>query len=175
MSTHWRQTRRAPPTLPAAPTRWRRQDKVCHIGGGVAYESERCDDFVTCTGYGSGERVCGWNCRHNFHPVWPRISKRNYSPEKLAELSAKNIEYNGRRYSQYEIDQMRRELERLVRAYKKPFLAEDTARVNMERTAIKLTGTQRQLAQFVSDTGGLGLSNLATCLCRPVVFSCLFL
>ncbi len=25
-------------------------------------------DFVKCTGYGSGEGLCGWNCRHNFGP-----------------------------------------------------------------------------------------------------------
>jgi hypothetical protein len=25
-------------------------------------------DFVTCTGYGTGEGLCGWNCRHSFGP-----------------------------------------------------------------------------------------------------------
>lgn len=25
-------------------------------------------DFVKCTGYGTGEGLCGWNCRHNFGP-----------------------------------------------------------------------------------------------------------
>ena len=130
------------------------QGRVYHVGGAVDYEGEHYGDFVACTGYGSGEGLCGWNCRHSFHPFWPGISTPAYTPERLLELSAKNIDYRGRKYSEYEISQMRRALERRVRAYKKQFLAEDAAGVDAGRTAVKLTGAERQLAQFISETGG---------------------
>lgn len=77
-----------------------------------------------------------------------------YTPERLRELRAKNIDYRSRKYSEYEISQMRRALERRVRGYKKQFLAEDAAGVDAGRTAVKLTGAERQLAQFISETGG---------------------
>ena len=34
-------------------------------------ESKEYPDFVESTGYGSGEGLCGWNCRHSFGPGDP--------------------------------------------------------------------------------------------------------
>ena len=34
-------------------------------------KSKQYPDFVECTGYGSGEGLCGWNCRHSFGPGDP--------------------------------------------------------------------------------------------------------
>lgn len=32
--------------------------------------SKKYPDFVSSTGYGTGEGLCGWNCRHNFSPYF---------------------------------------------------------------------------------------------------------
>jgi len=34
----------------------------------VSGKDERFPDFYECTGYGTGEGLCGWNCRHSFGP-----------------------------------------------------------------------------------------------------------
>ena len=34
----------------------------------VSGKDDRFPDFVECTGYGTGEGLCGWNCRHSFGP-----------------------------------------------------------------------------------------------------------
>ena len=33
-------------------------------------KSRKYPDFVTSTGYGTGEGLCGWNCRHSFSPYF---------------------------------------------------------------------------------------------------------
>lgn len=34
-------------------------------------KSEKYPDFEDCTGYGTGEGLCGWNCRHSYGPGDP--------------------------------------------------------------------------------------------------------
>lgn len=34
-------------------------------------KSEQYPDFYKCTGYGTGEGLCGWNCRHSYGPGDP--------------------------------------------------------------------------------------------------------
>ena len=48
-------------------------------------------------------------------PAWTR--------DQLEELNARNIEYNGKLYTRYEINQMQRARERNVRRWKKRYLA----------------------------------------------------
>lgn len=81
-------------------------------------------------GYGTGDGFGGWGCRHDWHPFFEGISTRAYSDERLRELNAKNIEYNGEMYSQYEISQMQRKMERDIRQLKREAVAADTARTN---------------------------------------------
>ena len=64
-----------------------------------------------CPARGAGESLCGWNCRHNFFPFWPGISKRNYTDAALEKLNARDITYQGSLYTRYEISQMQRALE----------------------------------------------------------------
>ena len=115
------------------------QGKVYHRGSAVEYNGERYESFEDATGYGTGEGLCGWNCRHNFHPFWPGISVPNYTPERLAELNARNIGYNGKMYTRYEIDQQQRALERRVRAAKRKYLAESAADVDTAQAAVQLS------------------------------------
>lgn len=130
------------------------QGKVYHRGSAVEYNGERYESFEDATGYGTGEGLCGWNCRHNFHPFWPGISVPNYTPERLAELNARNIEYNGKMYTRYEIDQQQRALERRVRAAKRKYLAESAAGVDTAQAAVQLSYARHKLKAFVQATGG---------------------
>ena len=130
------------------------QGKVYNRGSAVEYNGERYESFEDATGYGTGEGLCGWNCRHNFHPFWPGISVPNYTPERLAELNARNIEYNGKMYTRYEIDQQQRALERRVRAAKRKYLAESAAGVDTAQAAVQLSYARHKLKAFVQATGG---------------------
>lgn len=71
------------------------------------------------TGYGTGPGLCGWNCRHNFHAYFPGISSPAYTKSMLKEYDAKSMEYNGVKYTEYEISQMQRAHERKIREYKR--------------------------------------------------------
>lgn len=71
------------------------------------------------TGYGTGSGLCGWNCRHNFHAYFPGISSPAYTKSMLKEYDAKSMEYNGVKYTEYEVSQMQRAHERKIREYKR--------------------------------------------------------
>lgn len=111
-------------------------------------------DFVESTGYGTGEGLCGWNCRHSFFPFYPGVSRPHYTPEALAALNAKDVEYNGKKYTRYEVSQMQRALERQVRAAKRSFVAQEAAGLDTTAAAARLKAARKQLAQFCLDTGG---------------------
>lgn len=130
------------------------QGKVYHIGGESVLDGIKYADFKDATGYGTGAGLCGWNCRHNFYPFYPKISVRNYTSERLQELDAKDIEYCGKKYTRYEISQMRRALERKVRKYKRRCLVEEAAGADTEQSTARLSNARRELAVFVRQTGG---------------------
>jgi hypothetical protein len=119
----------------------------------MTYQGVRYPDFVSATHYGSGDGLCGWNCRHDFWPFWPGLSTPNHTDEELEALNAKTIEYNGELYSEYEISQMQRAAERKVRAAKRTYLAEDAAGQDTTKAAVKLKQARQQLSQFIQDTG----------------------
>ena len=129
------------------------QGKVFHRGGDVTYQGKHYADFETATGYGSGPGLCGWNCRHNFYPFFPGLSQSAYTPDELKALNAKEIEYNGQKYTRYEISQMQRSAERKVRKAKRLFMAESEAGSDTTQSAIKLKRAREQLAKFIRDTG----------------------
>ena len=70
-------------------------------------------------GYGKGDGFGGWNCRHDWYPFFEGYSEPNYSKSYLEKLDEKNIEYNGKFYSQYEISQIQRRYEREIRVAKR--------------------------------------------------------
>jgi len=119
-------------------------------------------------GYGTGDGFGGWNCRHDWFPFIEGVSSRVYSDERLAELNARNIEYNSKMYTEYEIDQMQRALERDIRQRKRAVSAADTAVKNApdEATAqqmqelftaesVKLKKAEKELGSFLDQTGNL--------------------
>lgn len=130
------------------------QGRVYHRGGAVELDGVRYEDFETATGYGTGPGLCGWNCRHSFYPFFPGASRRLYDEAALEKLAAKTVEYGGKMYTEYEISQMQRALERKVRAAKRRFLAEQAAGVDTTRSSLRLRDARRALNDFVDATGG---------------------
>lgn len=117
-------------------------------------------------GYGSGDGFGGWNCRHDWYPFFVGISKRAYSDERLKELDAKNIEYNGKKYSEYEISQIQRRYEREIRVAKREQVAFKTAVQEAQDPELKavmqdslnyanslVKDKQAKMRDFISQTG----------------------
>lgn len=139
----------------ARPSHAEWQGRQFHRGGAVDYMGKHYPDFEAATGYGTGAGLCGWNCRHTFFAVFPELGDPPaWTRDQLEELNARNIEYNGKLYTQYEVNQMQRARERNVRKWKKRYLAEDAARLDTTDSAVRLRAARQSLAEFAQATGG---------------------
>ena len=102
-----------------------------------------------------GAGLCGWNCCHTFFALFPELGDPPaWTRDQLEELNARNIEYNGKLYTRYEINQMQRARERNVRRWKKRYLAETAAGVDTTDSAVRLKAARQSLAEFANATGG---------------------
>ena len=139
----------------ARPSHAEWQGRRFHRGGAVDYKGRHYPDFEAATGYGTGAGLCGWNCRHTFFAVFPELGDPpQWTQEQLRELNARNIEWNGKKYTAYEISQMQRARERNVRRWKKRYLAEDAAGLDTTDSAVRLKAARQSLAEFAQATGG---------------------
>lgn len=138
----------------ARPSHAEWQGRQFHRGGAVDYMGKHYPDFEAATGYGTGAGLCGWNCRHTFFAIFPELgAPPAWTQESLDALNARDIEYNGGRYTRYEISQMQRARERTVRKYKRRYLAEDAAGADTTVSAVKLRQARQELAEFITATG----------------------
>ena len=78
--------------------------------------------FYDATGYGTGEGLGGWNCRHNFFPYFEGIDTPYHTPDFTKN---ENDEY-------YALTQKQRGYERAVRDSKRQLAALDGARQSAE-------------------------------------------
>ena len=72
--------------------------------------NKRYPPFVATTGYGTGEGLCGWNCRHSFGPGDP-----NHNPYKDFDAEENK--------KAYDLSQKQREMERRIRHTKTKLIA----------------------------------------------------
>ena len=139
----------------ARPSHAEWQGRRFHRGGAVDYLGKHYPDFEQATGYGTGAGLCGWNCRHTFFAVFPELGDPpQWTQEQLRELNARDIEWNGKKYTAYEISQMQRARERNVRRWKKRYLAETAAGVDTTDSAVRLKTARQSLSEFAKATGG---------------------
>ena len=139
----------------ARPSHAEWQGRRFHRGGAVDYKGKHYPDFEAATGYGTGAGLCGWNCRHTFFAVFPELGDPpTWTEESLQELNARNIEYNGKLYTQYEVNQMQRARERNVRKWKKRYLAESAAGSDTTDSAVRLKAARQSLSEFAKATDG---------------------
>ena len=139
----------------ARPSHAEWQGRQFHRGGAVNYMGKHYPDFEAATGYGTGAGLCGWNCRHTFFAIFPELgAPPAWTQTDLEALNARDIEYNGGKYTRYEISQMQRARERTVRKYKRRYLAEDAAGLDPTDAAVRLRAARQSLAEFAQATGG---------------------
>lgn len=138
------------------------QGKVfCLSGTDPKYEN-----FYEATGYGTGPGLCGWNCRHNFHAYFPGISTPSYTQEMLDDYSAKNVEYNGKQFTEYKASQMQRDHERQIRETRRKLAGynsaineakDDTLKNTLQNRfneeSVKLKKQEAALKAFCKETG----------------------
>lgn len=117
-------------------------------------------------GYGLVTGFGGANCRHDWYPYFEGYSVPLYSQEYLEEMNARNISYNGKMYTQYEISQMQRAGERKIRSLKRRCVTYDEAVKNapddsvkadaqkkFQDSAVKLKTAEKSLKEFCNATG----------------------
>lgn len=92
--------------------------------------------FYDATGYGTGEGLGGWNCRHNFFPYFEGIDTPYHTPDFTKN---ENDEY-------YALTQKQRGYERAVRDSKRQLAALDGARQSAEDPQLR-TMLDREFAQ----------------------------
>lgn len=110
-----------------------------------AYES-----FTEITGYGTGEGLGGWNCRHHFTPFVEGVMERTYSDEDLKNIDPAPFEYQGKKYTAYEATQQQRKIERTIRKLKREQAAYKAAAAAPEYAAVtsRLRRLQKQYKAF---------------------------
>ena len=139
----------------ARPSHAEWQGRQFHRGGAVTYKGKYYPDFYEATHYGSGDGIYGWNCSHTHFAIFPELgAPPQWTREELRELNARDIEWNGKKYTAYEISQMQRARERNVRRWKKRYLAEDAAGLDPTDAAVRLRAARQSLAEFAQATGG---------------------
>lgn len=115
----------------ARPSHAEWQGQVVSLSGRKGYLSK------SDIGYGTGAGFGGWNCRHDWYPFFEETSKRSYDDADLEKLNERNIEYNGEKYTEYEISQLQRGFERDIRKLKRTAVATKTAAENATNAKIK--------------------------------------
>ena len=123
-------------------------------------KSDKYPDFVSSTGYGTGEGLAGYNCRHSFSPFFPGISKRAYSEEHLNNIDPEPFEYDGKTYTYYEALQHQRKLETSIRQKKRELITYNAAGLkdDFNNSSILLNRLKSEYKSF-SNAGDLTVRN----------------
>ena len=123
-------------------------------------KSDKYPDFVSSTGYGTGEGLAGYNCRHSFSPFFPGISKRAYSEEHLNNIDPEPFEYDGKTYTYYEALQRQRKLETSIRQKKRELITYNAAGLkdDFNNSSILLNRLKSEYKSF-SNAGDLTVRN----------------
>ena len=123
-------------------------------------KSDKYPDFIKTTGYGTGEGLGGYNCRHSFYPFFPGISKRAYSEEHLNNIDPEPFEYDGKTYTYYEALQRQRKLETSIRQKKRELITYNAAGLkdDFNNSSILLNRLKSEYKSF-SNAGDLTVRN----------------
>ena len=136
----------------ARPDHAKWQGKVFSRNGRKVVDGVVYEDLKKATGYGSAGGLCGVNCRHNFHP-YVHGAPKAYSNKLLKSYEEKNIDYNGKQYSEYEANQIQRGLEREIRALKRQVAAIEVNGDAASEERKQLRAAQKAYTDFTNQTG----------------------
>jgi hypothetical protein len=109
-------------------------------------------DFVTVTGYGTGEGLGGWNCRHSFYPFFEGLSENTYDKKTLKEYKKETVRYNGEDLSVYDATQYQRAIERKIRFWKRQEAALSAAKLSHPIETSKIKQLQSMMREFIRQT-----------------------
>jgi hypothetical protein len=109
-------------------------------------------DFVASTGYGTGEGLHGYNCRHSFYPFFEGISAEHYKRAELNSYANKRVTFNGRSMSVYEATQVQRAIERKIRKVKREVAALEAAELDAINEKQQIRRYQAQMRSFIKQT-----------------------
>ncbi len=120
-------------------------------------KSKEYPSLEEATGYGTGDGLKGWNCRHDFYPVIPGISPPAYTEEQLANIDPPPVEYNGKTLTYYECTQKQRVMETAMRKTKREIIAAQASGDDDMFTAksIRLRRQKEEYAKFSKSAGML--------------------
>lgn len=120
-------------------------------------KSKEYPSLEEATGYGTGDGLKGWNCRHDFYPVIPGISPPAYTEEQLANIDPPPVEYNGKTLTYYECTQKQRAMETAMRKTKREIIAAKSSGDDDMFTAksIRLRRQKEEYANFSKSAGML--------------------
>jgi hypothetical protein len=110
-------------------------------------------NFVSTTGYGTGEGLGGWNCRHSFYPFFEGISEKIYNSSTLKSYKNKKVTYGDKQISFYDATQYQREIERKIRFWKRQAAALDAAGIEAGTEWMKVKQWQANMRNFINQTG----------------------
>ncbi len=119
-------------------------------------KSKEYPSLEEATGYGTGDGLKGWNCRHDFYPVF-EFSPPAYTEEQLANIDPPPIEYNGKTLTYYECTQKQRVMETAMRKTKREIIAAQASSDDDMFTAksIRLRRQKEEYANFSKSAGML--------------------
>lgn len=80
---------------------------------------EEYPDFIKSTGYGTGEGLCGWNCRHSFQPWSPELKNPYVDENGKPKIDIHESQ------KQYDISQKQRYYERAMRKTQRQLVAKN--------------------------------------------------
>lgn len=115
-------------------------------------KSKKYPDFVKSTGYGTGEGLGGWNCRHSWYPYFEGISENAYSREELKGFKKETVTYNDKDLSVYEGTQYQRAIERKIRFWKRQEAALSSAGFETGTEIAKIKEWQMRMRDFIAQT-----------------------
>ncbi len=125
------------------------QGKVYSLSG----KSKKYPDFKKSTGYGTGEGLGGWNCRHSFFPFFEGVSERAHDKKELQDYKKETVTYNDKKMSLYEGTQYQRAIERKIRYWKRQAAAMEAAKLDSSAENAKILQWQKTMQDFVKQTG----------------------
>lgn len=108
--------------LGARPTHQLFQGRIFSLSGG----HPKYPEFRSGTGYGRGDGLCGWNCRHSFYPFFEGLS----SPAGVPFSASENERV-------YRDTQKQRAYERAVRQSKRELAVTEAARSSTSDEALR--------------------------------------
>lgn len=125
------------------------QGKIYSLSG----NHPKYPNFYEVTGYGTGEGLGGWNCRHSFFPFFEGVSENAYTRGEVKSLNREKVKLNNKQVDLYIATQYQREIERRIRFWKRQAAALSAAKLDNAKELAKVSEWQSIMRDFIRQTG----------------------